>query len=65
MFDKYLSFGGIDVGPNMFGGGTDTGASTDLDAADIAQLKATKYISQSVLNGDADVDFTGVLEAFL
>lgn len=64
IFDRYLVFGGVDAGPNMFGGidDPDTG---DLTAQEIATLKNTKFLNEAVLRGEMVVDFDGVLKAFL
>jgi Argonaute siRNA chaperone (ARC) complex subunit Arb1 len=64
VFDRYLVFGGIDAGPNMFGGGDDPDAG-DLTAQEIAALKNTKFLNEAVVHGDMVVDFDGVLKAYL
>ena len=57
-----MTFGGVHSGPNMFGGGDVH--DDDLDAGDIAQMKATHYVSEDV-NKNYVVDFDGMLKAFL
>lgn len=64
VFDRYLAFGGVDAGPNMFGGATDPDAD-ELTAQEIAALKTTKFLNRAVIDGDMVVDFDAVLKAFL
>ena len=57
-----MSFGGIASGPNMFGN-SDV-KNEDLTAGDIADMKATHYVSEEA-DKDFVVDFDGMLKAFL
>ncbi|MCJ1477684.1 hypothetical protein MMC13_006357 [Lambiella insularis] len=68
LFDKYMSFGGIDSGPKMFGGGLDSQTLEESTAADIAKLTATNYVGNEQVDPrskDYVVDFDGVLKGFL
>ena len=70
IFYKYLSYGGIDVGPNSFQGGYTNEDLVDMDAD---QVSAT--LAQTSLGSDKDnvgrdssvwaIDFAGVMAGFL
>ncbi|KAI9842180.1 MAG: hypothetical protein M1838_003247, partial [Thelocarpon superellum] len=69
IFDKYLSLGGIDVGPKMFNGGLDP---KELDEADVEQIRAitaTDSVGGNKARAGSDgsdwiVDFEGIAKCF-
>ena len=67
VFDKYLSSGGISAGPKQFSGGLDANAMSDMNAADIALMKATHFVDIDKHGGEEvfEVDFEGCAKAFL
>ncbi|KAL9101991.1 MAG: hypothetical protein Q9163_002820 [Psora crenata] len=68
LFDKYLTFGGIEGGPNMFSGGLDRCTLENSNAAEIATLTATHSVAfdkSDPRNETYVVDFEGCLKAFL
>ncbi|KAG8527632.1 uncharacterized protein KY384_007785 [Bacidia gigantensis] len=68
LFDKYLSFGGIDTGPKPFSGGLDRSTIESSNAAEIAALTATHYVPFDMSdprNEKYEVDFEGCLKGFL
>lgn len=67
VFDKYLSFGGISSGPKQFSGGLDAKDMSDMNAADIALMKATHFVNVDKWGSDDayEVDFEGCVKAFL
>ncbi|KAL8673946.1 MAG: hypothetical protein Q9168_001641 [Polycauliona sp. 1 TL-2023] len=66
VFDKYLSSGGISAGPKQFSGGLDANAMSDMNAADIALMKATHFVDIDKHGGEEvfEVDFEGCAKAF-
>lgn len=68
LFTKYLIHGGIEAGPNMFSGGLDTEILETMTAAEIAELRATTFVSSDkndIGKSDHVVDFEGCLGSFL
>ncbi|KAL9128693.1 MAG: hypothetical protein Q9217_002686 [Psora testacea] len=68
LFDKYLTFGGIEGGPKMFSGGLDVCTTENSNAAEIAMLTATHSVAfdkSDPRNETYVVDFEGCLKAFL
>ena len=73
LFDKYLSLGGIETGPKMFGGGLDAKAIDDMDAQEIATMTATDYVGKDKSsmgtsgqqNSEWVVDFEAVAKGYL
>lgn len=68
LFDKWLSYGGIDTGPKMFGGGLDAKTLSDKNAAEIREITATQYVGEDKGDGpDSEyvVDFVNVVKAFV
>ncbi|KAL9597136.1 MAG: hypothetical protein Q9219_005358 [cf. Caloplaca sp. 3 TL-2023] len=66
VFDKYLSFGGISSGPKQFSGGLNTEDMADMNAADIALMKAIHFVDLEKWGDDDayDVDFESCAKAF-
>lgn len=69
VFMKYLTYGGVDAGPKMFGG-MDRKAFENMDADEIVTATATSYLSSDKMNIGADnttwaIDFEGVAASFL
>ncbi|KAL9588574.1 MAG: hypothetical protein Q9203_002619 [Teloschistes exilis] len=66
IFDKYLSSGGIAGGPKQFGGGLNAADMSDMDAAEIALMKATHFVDLDRYGGPDvyTVDFEAVAKAF-
>ncbi|KAI4725338.1 hypothetical protein E4T49_06944 [Aureobasidium sp. EXF-10728] len=65
MFNKFMSYGGIESGPKMFGG-SDNRDLAEMDAAQIAALTAVHFVAEDVLYSDRwEVDFVGVAKGFL
>ena len=64
MFDKYLTFGGIEGGPKMFSGGLDADTVANSTAAEIAALTAAHSVPLE-RNDDSTVDFEQCLKGFL
>jgi Argonaute siRNA chaperone (ARC) complex subunit Arb1 len=65
-----MSYGGIDTGPKMFGGGLDSDTLNDEETTrdDIEQFTATNYVGadkDDIESADHAVDFDGVLKGFL
>lgn len=63
-----MSYGGVDSGQKMFTGGLDAKTLEQSNAAEIAEITATNYISDDKQEGDDSdfvVDFDGVLKGFL
>ena len=68
LFDKYLTFGGIDTGPKMFSGGLDVETLESSNAQEIATLTATHSVPfdrSDPRNEAFVVDFEGCLKGFL
>lgn len=70
VFDKYMSFGGIDTGPKMFTGGLDANMLDEHDAKEIRDITATNFVGSDKANIGKDssiwtVDFEGVVKGFL
>ncbi|MCJ1401971.1 hypothetical protein MMC11_005188 [Xylographa trunciseda] len=68
LFDKYMTYGGVDSGPKMFGGGLDQHTLEDSSAADIATMTATNFVDfdkHDPRSSQYVVDFDGVLKGFL
>ncbi|KAI4132951.1 MAG: hypothetical protein LQ338_000418 [Usnochroma carphineum] len=66
VFDKYLSFGGISAGPKQFAGGLDAKDMSDMDAAEIALMKATHFVDADKWGSEGayEVDFETCAKAF-
>ncbi len=69
VFDKYMSFGGIDTGPKMFGG-LDAKVLDDHNAEEIRKITATNFVGGDKANIGKDssiwvVDFEEIAKAFL
>ena len=62
VFTKYLSYGGVDVGPKMFEG-NDQRSFENMDADDIITATAETSIPED--RADWDVDFELVAKGFL
>lgn len=67
VFDKYLSSGGIAGGPKQFSGGLNAADMSDMDAADIALMKANHFVDLDRYGGPEfyTVDFEAIAKAFL
>lgn len=69
IFDKWLTFGGIENGPKQFSGGTDQADLEGLSKDEIASLTAKTWLSDDkFIEGDNApwaVDFEGVAKGFL
>ena len=69
IFYKYMAFGGIDVGPNMFQG-LSPADRKDMDKEDLVALLSQTSISEDKINLDSKdatwaVDFEGVMKSFV
>ncbi|KAH0547644.1 hypothetical protein FGG08_000133 [Glutinoglossum americanum] len=72
LFDKYLSLGGIETGPKMFGGGLDAKAADSMDAQEIVIMTATDYVGKDKSslemsgqqNSEWVVDFEAVAKGY-
>ncbi|KAI9774008.1 MAG: hypothetical protein M1839_001960 [Geoglossum umbratile] len=72
LFDKFLSLGGIETGPKMFGGGLDPKAIDGMDAQEIATMTATDYVGKDKSsvgmpgqqNSEWVVDFEAVAKGY-
>ena len=70
IFDKYMSFGGIDTGPKMFSGGLDANMLDEHSAQEIKDITATDFVGSDKADIGRDsstwvVDFEGVIKGFL
>ena len=70
IFYKYLAYGGIDVGPNMFQGRRSKEELEGMDKDEIRLLMAQTSISNDKGNMGKDptkwaVDFEGTMKGFL
>lgn len=68
LFDKYMSYGGIDTGPKMFSGGLHANMLEEKSAAEIATITATNFVgADKDREGGSKfvVDFDGVVKGFL
>lgn len=67
VFDKYLLLGGISAGVKQFAGGLDAKDISDMNAADIALMKATHFVDADKWGDDGsyEVDFETCAKAFL
>ena len=68
LFDKYLTYGGVDSGPKMFGGGMDVDTLESSNTREIAALGAHNFVSEDKEPSPEShyvVDFDGVLKGFL
>lgn len=68
LFDKYLTFGGVEGGPNMFSGGLDKETIANSTASEIAKMTATHSVAFEKAepgNENYVVDFEGCLKGFL
>lgn len=67
VFDKFLSLGGISAGPKQFSGGLDAKDMSDMDAADIALMKAVHFVDLDKWGpeGAYEVDFESCVKSFL
>ncbi len=68
LFDKYLAYGGIESGPKMFQGGLSANEMANMNAAEIALMKAHHFVAADK-NNDREshfvVDFEACAAAFL
>ncbi|KAL8906996.1 MAG: hypothetical protein Q9207_001682 [Kuettlingeria erythrocarpa] len=66
IFDKYLLLGGISAKPKQFTGGLDAKDISDMDAAEIALMKATHFVDADKWGGNSayEVDFETCAKAF-
>ncbi|KAL9005150.1 MAG: hypothetical protein Q9188_002064 [Gyalolechia gomerana] len=66
VFDKYLSLGGISSGPKQFSGGLDAKDLSDMNAAEIALMKATHFVDVDKWGPEEayQVDFEGCVKSF-
>ena len=65
IFNRWLRFGGIDVGPKQFTGNVDQDFMDGHDAAEISLLTATHYVGDKSDPKEWAVDFEGVAKSFL
>ena len=68
VFDKYMTYGGVDAGQKMFSGGLDSKTLSERTAPEIATLAAKHSVGADKSDeGDSAyvVDFEGVVKAFL
>lgn len=65
IFNRWLRFGGIDVGQKQFTGNLDQNFLDTYDAAEISLLTATHYVGDKDNPDEWTVDFEGVARAFL
>jgi hypothetical protein len=62
VFHKYLNYGGVDVGPNMFAGSDDRDLK-EMDSEQILLARARTAIKQE--NSNLAIDFDAVVRGFL
>ncbi|KAL2821691.1 Argonaute complex, subunit Arb1 [Aspergillus granulosus] len=62
VFHKYLTYGGVDVGPNMFAG-SDNRDLKEMDSEQILRARARTAISQE--SSHLAIDFDAVVKGFL
>ncbi|KAL2796317.1 Argonaute complex, subunit Arb1 [Aspergillus keveii] len=62
VFHKYLNYGGVDVGPNMFAGSDDRDLK-EMDSEQILLARARTAIKQE--NSNLAIDFDAVVKGFL
>lgn len=62
VFLKYLSYGGVDVGPKMFGG-MDERELQQLDNEQILVTRGQASIAQD--RSDLEIDFNAVVKGYL
>ena len=63
-----MTYGGVNSGPKMFGGGLDQKTLEESTTADIVQMTATNYVGydkEDPRSSEYVVDFDGVLKGFL
>ena len=65
IFNRWLRYSGIDVGPKQFTGKLDQEFFDGYEAADVALLTATHYVGDKDNENEWKVDFEGVAKAFL
>ena len=66
VFDKYLTYGGVDAGQKMFSGGLDANTLSNSTAAEIATLTAKHSVGEDKSDDSIYVvDFEGVAKGFL
>lgn len=68
VFDKYMSYGGVDAGQKMFSGGLDAKTLSDRTAPEIGTLTAKHSVGEDKDDGGESayvVDFEGVVKAYL
>ena len=68
LFDKYLAYGGIESGPKQFSGGLSAVEMSNMNAAEIAAMKARHFVAADKIDdGESNfvVDFEACAAAFL
>lgn len=68
LFDKYLAYGGIESGPKQFSGGLSATEMSNMNAAEIAAMKARHFVAADKIDdGESNfvVDFEACVAAFL
>ena len=67
LFDKYMSYGGVNSDNKMFSGGLDINATENKTTKEIAAINATNYVGDDKDGEDSAyvVDFDGCLKGFL
>jgi hypothetical protein len=56
IFNKYMTYGGMDCGPGQFTGGVDSRTKEELTKKEIAELTSVYNVSERVLDGFVDED---------
>ena len=62
LFDKYLAYGGVESGVKMFSGGLSATEMSNMNAAEIARMKARHFVAADK-NNDGDSHFVVDFEA--
>ena len=62
IFTKYLAYGGVDVGPKMFGG-VDDHDLKEMDNEEILLTRGQSSIAQE--RADLEIDFNAVVKGYL
>ena len=69
LFDKWLTFGGVDSSPRQFTGGLDPQLLADSTAEQIAAFTAVNFVNNDMdfegPDAKYEVDFDGVVKSFL
>ncbi|KAL8867447.1 MAG: hypothetical protein Q9174_005661, partial [Haloplaca sp. 1 TL-2023] len=66
VFDKYMAFGGISSGPKQFSGGLSKADMSDMNATDIALMKAIHFVDLDRYSTEENyvVDFEACVKSF-